>query len=588
MSQATVSTIPVIPTLSSRRRWLIMVTLVSSLIVVILDNTILNVALPSISRQLHASQAQLTGAILSYAVVFGSLQFSAGVLGDRWGRKRILMIGLVLFGLSSLAASRAGDPNQLIVLRAIMAIGAAMVTPQTLSILTNVFPPEERAKAIAIWAAFTGASLAIGPVVGGILLDHFWWGSIFFINVPIVIGAFIASWVLVPESKNPNPAALDPIGILMSIVGLGSLIFGLIYGGQERDWSSFYSTGLIIFGIAVLLGFVWYEAHTTHPAFDVRFFKNPRFSAASIATAMAFFALFGVTFFLTFYFQFVKGLTPLQAGLSVLPVGIAQIIFSPRVPRVVKRFGPKFTIAGGLTVLAISLGGYAFITLSDPVWHVYILGFLTGTGMAHVIAPSTESVMSSLPPENAGAGSAVNNTTRQVSGAFGIAIFGTILQLIYAREIQSSLNVLPAPVQDQASRSIGDTYVVVGQLAQTNPKAFSSAIATFGCDPGQACASGQAFLAGVHVTSVIAAVFAMLGAAVVLKYLPRRGMAVAYTRASVPGASVPPVAEDGVNGADALDGVDPLVDANEGLDDLLVPTPVDVAAAGAPRTTESD
>lgn len=563
MSSTAAPAFPGIPDLSSRRRWWIMVTLVSSLIVVILDNTILNVALPSISRELGASQAELTGAILSYAVVFGSLQFSAGVLGDRWGRRRILMIGLVLFGLSSLAASRAGDPNQLIALRAIMAIGAAMVTPQTLSILTNVFPPEERGKAIAIWAAFTGASLAIGPVVGGLLLDHFWWGSIFFINVPIVIAAFIAAWVLVPESKNPNAGRIDPLGILLSIVGLGTLIFGLIYGGQERDWSSFYSTGLMILGASTLLFFVWFEAHSSHPAFDVRFFKNPRFSAASIATAFAFFALFGVTFFLTFYFQFVKGLSPLQAGLSVLPVGIAQVIFSPRVPKVVARYGPKYTVGAGLAVLAISLAGYAFISVNDPVWHVYILGFLTGLGMAHVIAPSTESVMSSLPPENAGAGSAVNNTTRQVSGAMGIAVFGTILQLVYAREIESSLNVLPDPLRDQASRSIGDTVIVVNSL-RSDPAAYSKASDTLSCAVGQACEQGQAFMTGVHITALIAGVFALIGMAVVLRWLPRRGMAVAYTRSPVPGAGQSVVPTDVAAGPPSA-GVPPTTSEAEPL-----------------------
>jgi len=515
-----------------RRRWLTMLTLVSGLIIVIIDNTILNVALPSISHQLGASQAQLTGAILSYAVVFGSLQFTAGVLGDRWGRKRIFMIGLVLFGLASLAASQSQNPNQLVGFRALMAIGAAMITPQTLSILTNVFPPAERGQAIAIWAGCTGASLALGPIVGGLLLDYFWWGSIFFINVPIVIGTFIAAWFLVPESKNPNAGKIDPAGIALSVVGLGSLIFGLVYGGEKRDWSSVLSTGLIVFGIAVLALFILVESKIGSPSFDVRFFKNPRFSAASIAAGFGFFALFGISFFLTFYFQFAKGLTPLQAGLSILPVGIAQVIFAPRAPKLVARIGPKFTIALGLTVLAMSLFGYLFISLDDPVWHVYVLGFFTGAGLANVVAPSTESVMSSLPPENAGAGAAVNNTTRQVSGALGIAVFGTILQVMYARAIQPSLVFLPESVRDQASRSIGDTYVVLRGLAETDPAAAQKAGQEFLCEAGQACAAGQAYLTGVHVTAVIAAIFALAGAAVVLRYLPRKGMAVSYKRSA--------------------------------------------------------
>jgi EmrB/QacA subfamily drug resistance transporter len=471
---------------------------------------------------LGASQAELTGAILSYAVVFGSLQFSAGVLGDRYGRKRVLLLGMTLFGLSSLLASFASDPNQLILYRAIMAIGASMVPAQTLSILTNVFPPEERPKAIAIWTAFTGASLAVGPILGGILLENFWWGSIFFINVPIVFVTAIAVGILVPETKNPSPGRLDPGGIALSIVGLGSLLFGLIYGGDQRDWSSFLSTGLIILGIAILALFVWYEAHIDHPAFDVRFFKNPRFSAASAATAFAFFALFGVTFFLTFYYQFVKGLTPIQAGLAVLPVGIAQVIFSPRVPKVVGRIGPKYTVSMGLSILAVSLGGYVFVQADDPIYLALILTFITGVGMAHIVAPSTESVMSTLPPQNAGAGSAANNTVRQVSGALGIAVFGSILQIVYGRQIVEALDVLPEGVRDQASRSIGDTSIVLGQLAQQDPAAAATARQALACGEGQLCAVGNAFMTGVHVTALIAATVALIGVAIVMRFLPMK------------------------------------------------------------------
>jgi DHA2 family multidrug resistance protein-like MFS transporter len=520
-----------------RRRWAILASLVLSMLVVILDNTILNVALPSISSELGATQGQLTGAIMSYAVIFGALQFSAGVLGDRYGRRRLLVIGLIVFGLFSFLASTASTPEQLIVFRGFMAIGAALLTPQTLSIITNVFPPEERGKAIGIWGGMTGAGLGLGPVVGGLLLEHFWWGSIFFINVPIVIvGLALAFWI-VPESKNPTPKRLDPLGIVLSAAGLGTLVFGLIWGGQYNEWASLLSTGMILLGIGLLALFAYHEANSDHPAFDVRFFKNPRFSAASLATALGFFAMFGLMFLVTFYYQFIRGLSPLQAGLCVLPIALAQMVLAPRAPKLVKRFGPKAVIAGGLITVAFSLLGWLFVTPETPLPYIFLLLTLTGGGMAHVVAPATESVMSSIPPQVAGAASAVNNTTRQVAGAFGIAVFSTVIQVVYANQIADSLDVLPEEAREEASRSLADTSVAIGRLAESDPAAAASASDVLSCAVGQACASGEAFMTGVHVISVLGFVFALLGAGVALKWLPREALAVAYGKR--PGSGAP-------------------------------------------------
>lgn len=528
---------PTSPDTIYRRRWVILTSLVVSLLVVVLDNTILNVALPSISRELDASQAQLTGAILSYAVVFGSLQFAAGVLGDRYGRRRILMIGLVVFGVFSLLASRASDPNQLIVFRGLMAIGAAMVPPQTLSIITNVFPPAERAKAIGVWAGFTGAALAIGPVLGGFLLENYWWGSIFFVNVPVVIVGLALAFFVVPESKNPLPGQLDPGGIVLSALGLGALVFGLVYGGQYSDWGSFWSLGMIVIGIVLLVCFVLYELRIDHPSFDVRFFKNPRFSAAAGASALAFFAMFGIMFFITFYLQFVRGFSPLNAGLFVLPLALAQIVFAPRAPKVVARIGPKYTVAMGLLLLAFSLYGYLLVDVDTPYAVVVALLIMTGTGMAHIVAPSTESVMSTLPREVAGAGSAVNNVTRQVSGALGVAVFGTVLQVVYSNQIVSALSALPAALGDTAKASIGDTFVALGQLAARDPEAAARASERLACGAGQACLSGEAFVAGVHATALLAGTVALLGVLVALKWIPRHSLADGGGRPTTPGAT---------------------------------------------------
>jgi EmrB/QacA subfamily drug resistance transporter len=548
---------PMSPETIYKRRWLILVSLVISLMVVILDNTILNVALPSISRELDASQAELTASILSYAVVFGSLQFGAGVLGDRYGRRRILVIGLVIFGVFSLLAAFAKDPNQLIVFRALMAIGASMVPPQTLSIITNVFPPAERGRAIGIWAGFTGAALGVGPIFGGFLLEHFWWGSIFFVNVPIVIVAVLLAVLMVPESKNPKPGRLDPGGIILSALGLGALVFGLVYGGQYNEWDVFLSTGLVITGVSLLAVFVWFEYSIDHPSFDVRFFKNPRFSASSGATALAFFALFGITFFLTFYYQFVRGFSPLAAGVCVLPIALAQVVFAPRAPKVVARIGPKFTVAMGLALLSVSLYGYLFVDRETPLAFIVVLLVLTGTGMAHIVAPATEAVMSTLPREVAGAGSAVNNTTRQVSGALGIAVFGSLLQVVYASRIADSLGSLPANLRDQAQASIGDTFVVVDQLTRSDPEAGAAAAAELNCGLGQACLSGDAFVSGMHLTSFVGGTIALLGVFVALKWIPRYSLKDGGGNAKMPSRGGPS-ASDGDTHAGPVEATGPI------------------------------
>jgi MFS transporter, DHA2 family, multidrug resistance protein len=537
------------PDLVQRRRWLILGIVVICLLVVVLDTTILNVALPSISRELGASQGQLTGAILSYSVVFSSLLITGGLLGDRYGRQKVLIAGLIIFGIFSALCAKASTPNELIVLRGFMGIGAAMVPPQTLSIVSATFKPSERGRAIGIWAGATGVAIALGPITGGFLLDHFWWGSIFLVNVPFVIVGVVMVALFVPDSKAPDTRRIDPIGVVLSIVGLGTFVFGIIYAGDYREWTSFWSLGMMLIGVVTIVGFVLYEKHSDHPSFDVRVFESPRFSAASVAMAMAFLALFGVTFFLTFYYQFVRGLSPFQAGLMVLPVAIGQLIFAPQSPKVVAKIGPKFTIGGALVIVAIAFVGYLFIAINTPLWFFVVVLTLTGFGLANIIAPGTESVVSSLPPRMIGVGSGVNNTTRQIGGAFGIAVLGTVLELGYSSAIQPSLSVLPADLQTKASRSIGDTYDAMSQYAQTNPVKGAQAFVQLGCHapkPGQQgyslyqaavaggrqvtfrCDTGTALIHGIHFAAIGSIAAALIGAVVCFIYLPRRADAKAY------------------------------------------------------------
>jgi EmrB/QacA subfamily drug resistance transporter len=311
-----------------RRRWYILGVLVVSLLVVVLDNTVLNVALKTIADPrtgLGAAQSELEWAINSYTLVFAGLLFTSGVVGDRLGRKRILVIGMVLFALASLLSAYAQTPTQLIWARALMGLGGAGIMPQTLSIITNVFEPHERGKAIGIWAGAVGLAIAIGPITGGLLLDHFWWGSVFLINVPIITAGVIAMLFLVPESRNPSPGRLDPFGVALSIIGLVSLSYGIIEGGEKASWLDVSVIGPIVVGLAALAVFGWHEARIDHPAFDVRLFREPRLSAAVSAVGLVFFAASGVFFFANFYMQSVRGLSPMEAGAMVLPFAVAQL-----------------------------------------------------------------------------------------------------------------------------------------------------------------------------------------------------------------------------------------------------------------------
>src|SRR3954468_10214471 len=342
------------------RRWWILGVLCICLMVVVIDNTILNVALPSMQEQLHASQSQEQWFIDAYTLVFAALLFTGGVAGDRWGRRLVLLAGMAIFGGASLLSAFATSPAMLIGSRAVMGIGGALVQPATLSIIQNTFKPAERGKAIGLWAGITGLAVAIGPIGGGALLLHFWWGSVFLVNVAFVVVGVAAIALLVPESRDPDPRAVDPIGILLSIAGLFALVYGIIRGGDE-SFSDPLSYGGIVLGLAILTIFVLVERRSENPSLDISLFRFPAFSASCAALTMAFFALFGVTFFLTFFLQFVRGYSPFRAGLCFIPVAAALAFFAPRSDRLVQRLGVKVVCAGALLVNAGSFGLYHLV-----------------------------------------------------------------------------------------------------------------------------------------------------------------------------------------------------------------------------------
>ncbi|MDS1269529.1 MFS transporter [Lipingzhangella sp. LS1_29] len=492
------------------RRWVILGVLVLALLVVVLDHTILNVALRVIAdpqQGIGATQSELQWAINSYTLVFAGLLFTFGVLGDRWGRKRMLVAGLVVFGASSGVSAFAQTPEQLIAARALMGLGAAGIMPQTLAILTNVFSPEQRGRAIGIWAGAVGMGMAIGPPLGGLLLTYFWWGSIFLINVPVAVFAVAMILWLAPESRNPEPGRLDPVGVLLSIIGLVLLVYGIIGIGERGQGFHPETILALCAGLAVLAAFVVYEARIDHPAFNVRLFRDPRLAVAVATIMLVFFAMAGVVFFMSFYLQSVQEFNPLQAGLLLIPMAAAQAVFAPLSSTLVSRFGPKLVGTVGVLLVAVALGSYATVDVATPVLALCAIFFVQGTGMALVMPPATESIMSTVPRHEAGAASAMQNTARQVAVALGVAVLGSVVSLVYRGQISEHLDVLPQHAQADAASSIEETLGTARAL---------------GLEAELVQPAKDAFLAGMHTSALCSLVVALISAVTVLIWLPRR------------------------------------------------------------------
>jgi len=490
------------------RRWWILGVLCLSLLVIGLDNTILNVALPTLSRDLGATNSQLQWMVDAYVLVFAGLLLTTGSLSDRYGRRKALALGLVIFGVGSTLSAFSGTSSALIASRALMGVGGALIMPSTLSILTNVFPAHERGRAIGIWAGVSGLGIAIGPIVGGWLLANFWWGSVFLVNVPVVIVALILGRLIVPDSKDPHPNALDPVGAVLSIVGLVSLVYAIIEA-PSHGWTSPQTIVGFGFALIVLATFAIWELRSDHPMLDVTFFENPRFTAANISIVLVFFALFGSLFFLTQYLQFVLGYTPLQAGIRVAPIALVLMVTAPLAGRFVERFGNKVLVAFGMTAVAIGLGYLGTITVTSGYPHVLIALVILGVGMGTAMVPATESIMGSLPLAKAGLGSAMNDTTRQIGGALGVAILGSVFASSFASHITAALSALPPDQVAVASESVDKA---LGLGVQTGGTAGAAIIA----------AANQSFISAMDRGLFVGATIALIGAIVALIWLPNR------------------------------------------------------------------
>ncbi|WP_327069480.1 DHA2 family efflux MFS transporter permease subunit [Kitasatospora sp. NBC_01250] len=510
MTTAVAGVAPRVPEAIHRRRWAILGTLILALLVVVLDNSILNVAMKTIATPapvgLGASQSDLEWAINSYTLVFAGLLFTSGLLGDRFGRKKALLVGMLIFGVGSLLSALASSPGELISFRAVMGLGGAFVMPATLAIIMNVFERHEQPKAIGIWAGAVGLAIAIGPITGGLLIEHFWWGSVFLVNVPIVAVALVAMFLLVPDSRDPNPGKLDPVGVLLSIIGLVALIYGIIKGGELADFTAAAAWVPVLVGVLALVAFVVYERRVSHPALDVTWFRNKAFSTSVTVIGLVFFALMGVSFFGVFYTQSVRGYSALASGALMLPLACAQLIFAPRARLVVDKLGVRATCAGGMALIAIAFLGYLLLGQSTPIWVLEVIGFVMGAGMAHVMPPVTVAIMGSLPREKAGAGSALNNTFRQVGGSLGVAVLGAVLSTSYRDGIADKLTLLPPALRDKAGESVEATLGVAGSMGPRGSVLVQPAF--------------DSFIHAMHVVAGLSAVVTLVGALLAWFFLP--------------------------------------------------------------------
>jgi EmrB/QacA subfamily drug resistance transporter len=494
------------------RRPLILASLLLASFAINLDTTIVNVALPTLVRELRASTTQLEWIVDAYNLVFAALVLASGNLSDRLGRKGVLLVGLGIFGAATVAGGLGGSPGQLIVARAVMGLGAALIFPATLSLLTNVFTERgERARAIGLWGATTGVGIAVGPIVGGWLLERFTWSSVFFALAPIAALAAALVAISVPTSRDPQAPPADRAGLVLSTAAMALLIYTIIEA-PDRGWSAPRSVAGFALAGALLVAFVAWERRVRAPMLDVGLFRNMRFSAASGAVTIAFFSLMGFIFLVTLYFQFLKGYGPLSTGVRLLPVAIVVGITSVLGTRLAVRSGTRLVVAGGLASLA---AGLAWTSSADTsTSYVTIAGqmVLIGAGIGLTSAPATESIMGAVPRAKAGIGSAVNDATRILGGTLGVALIGSVYASLYASRLDGTLPApLSAAVADSAHRSVGAALGAAGQLDASGHTSLARTLHD---------AASTAFFHGFGAACLVAAGVAAAGAVLAAALIP--------------------------------------------------------------------
>ncbi|OPG10989.1 MFS transporter [Streptomyces sp. GKU 895] len=492
---------------------LMLVALLTASFLINLDTTLVNVALPALTRELGTSISQLQWVVDAYNLVFAALLLTAGSLSDRFGRKGMLMAGLLVFGASSFLGGYATSPEQLIAARAVMGLGAAMTFPSTLALLTGVFTSrKERALSIGLWGATAGVAIALGPIVGGFLLAHYSWASIFSLLGPLSLAVIALVALFVPRSKEAVPHRLDYLGLVTSSGFMGLLVYTIIEA-PSRGWSSAASLAGFAGAVVLLAAFILSERRATEPMLDVRLFKDMRFSAASASVTIAFFTLFGFIFLITQYFQFVRGYSALSAGVHLLPVATAVAVGSTLGTRLAVRIGTKAIVTAGL-VFQAAFYFWVAATMSPTLGYgvIAVQMVLFGLGMGLTSAPATESIMGAVSADKAGVGSAVNDSTRLLGGTLGVAIIGSVSATLYSARLDTGLPAsLPTGLSDLAHQSVGAAFGVSSQLAAHGQSGLADSVRTTAI---------AAFDHGLSVGCVVAGLVAIAGALLSAAFLP--------------------------------------------------------------------
>jgi len=494
------------------KRWIILGILCLSLFIIAIDNTVLNLALHSISIDLGASASDLQWITTAYILVFASLLLTMGIVGDRYGRKLFLQAGTLIFGIVSLATALSNSTEMLIVCRALLGIGAAMIMPSTLSILSDTFrDPKERAKAIAIWAAVFSMGASVGPVIGGYLIEYYDWAAVFYINIPVTAVAFISGYFIIRESKGENAPKPDLLGMILSIGGLFALVYGIIEAGRT-SWAD--GTVLLFVGVAVIVLalFGWWEKRARDPMLPIGFFRNMSFTGGSLAMMLTVFALMGSLFFVSQYLQSVQGYSPVASALRMLPMGITIFVFAVTSAYIAQKTSNKFAVALGILICGGGLLYFALALAPDSSYAVLVVGMLiSGCGMGMMVWPATDAIQGSLPVSRAGVASAMNPTTQQVGGALGVAVLGALMNSTYRDEIDALAVVtsLPAEAAETIRDSIQGAHILAGQLpAEASQQVIEG--------------SSEAFTSGMTDAMFVAAI--LMGVCSLLTYiiLPKR------------------------------------------------------------------